>query len=294
MTQQRDRESGKFVSSVDAERLLDQLDVHNGEAATAEVANGTMASHRRVLELLTDLLNQGRVRRRKVGQAWLWSLSPDHEPARGPASYPFDEPNLNPDLLGETGRERLLRCNFCDQETELTEEFCTHCHACIGVKRSINEDMWMFADTGFERKDDRGTGATVSFGVCARCGVTYLDRALDQAREKGTVPCLAPRHNSHTVSTLGASGFSSSQIEQCVRSRCVPLDQEGREAVYEAWQSVREDVCPECGRTAEEIEEVTLTKEIHNKPAKMIDGLSCACGWEGAEHELGFRKTKSA
>ena len=72
MAPQRDENSGQYVKSYSLDVFVDALDSTDGMASTGEVADVVGCSDRLALNRLHELVDEGRVRRRTVGNSTLW------------------------------------------------------------------------------------------------------------------------------------------------------------------------------------------------------------------------------
>lgn len=77
MPRKRNDDSGQYVESYPPEAFLEAINEQDGMASTPEIIDEVGCSNRLALNKLRDLEDDGRVRSRKVGNAYLWMVEDD-------------------------------------------------------------------------------------------------------------------------------------------------------------------------------------------------------------------------
>lgn len=75
MARERDETSGQFTTEFDREVFVDAIRDFDGAASTTEVAELVGCDRRTAHLRLTQLGEEGRIDSRRVGRAYLWSVT---------------------------------------------------------------------------------------------------------------------------------------------------------------------------------------------------------------------------
>lgn len=257
-------ETGEYVETVTEPKVLDALESIEEPVATAtEIGDVIGCTGQAARKKLHQLHENSSVERKKAGaRAVVW----------WPANHEREETG---------GGTIVIECDNCGREESYPR---TRCLSCGSETTSIDDDwrdLTWFSPPG--EADDRRTGS----GLCAECVGSLLEEAKEVAREKGRVPCRANDHNTHEL-------FGKA-LNKCRSTGNVPFNDDEFRELREAYHSVRERVCPECDHPEGEIDEATIEAPENgtlspDPPTVEYDGLRCACGWEGFEPDLSYRK----
>jgi CTP-dependent riboflavin kinase len=82
---ERNAETGQFVSTYPREAFVDALREIGGEATTQEVRDRVGCAYQTAYARLKELNDEGRLRKRKVGSVNLWSVADDDRDREVPA-----------------------------------------------------------------------------------------------------------------------------------------------------------------------------------------------------------------
>lgn len=103
----RDDDSGRYRETYPLEAFIDAIDAEGGFAGTQDVTNRVGCSYELAYKRLNQLEDDEQVTSRKVGNARLWQLVDEHDPADGPTATSVesapDRPESGPEP--EPGRE---------------------------------------------------------------------------------------------------------------------------------------------------------------------------------------------
>jgi predicted RNA-binding Zn-ribbon protein involved in translation (DUF1610 family) len=175
---------------------------------------------------------------------------------------------LMDDRVLESGEFTIeLSCVECAENERFSSTVCRNCATELTHRMAKGSDWRQVQLTVSQEQSDDGE-ADVFPALCPKCGNEYVERAKDQARAKGTVPCRRLKHSSHEV---GSEAFDS-----CL-GNYIPLTEEDVSAVREAWLSVRDSVCPDCSAPKAALDRVETAR---------IPMMNCDCGWSGPPVEL--------